>query len=472
MSNKDERIVQMTFDNKKFESNAKTTMKTLDDLNKKLNFDKTVDGLKEFEKTANKLSFDKMFGNIDKIASRLEIPGKMIDKLFSDIANKAVQTGETIVRALTITPVFDGFREYENKIQSIQVIAANTGVLMRDLEQQESKSYEWTEREIQAANDIWEKGMYGNGADRIENLTDANYDYARVQAKVNDMLYTYNREGEDVDLTIDDIQDGLEELNRYADDTIYNFAQMTSAIGTFTTAGVDFYTALADVKGIANLAAIVGAPSSDASRAMFQLSQGLATGYISLQDWLSIENTAGMGGKIFQDTILDTARHYGIAVDEMIEEDGKFRKTLQRGWLSADILNEALAKLSGDYDADYWKDLGYSEEQIEQILRLGEVATDAATKVRTLTQLRESTLEAVGSSWAKSWEIIFGDFYEMLCRLVITFFLRSKRLLISWLQSPSVVIFEPPKINSDIVYTVSPSICHEVMRPDAIFLVF
>lgn len=412
MSNKDERIVQMTFDNKKFESNAKTTMKTLDDLNKKLNFDKTVDGLKEFEKTANKLSFDKMFGNIDKIASRLEIPGKMIDKLFSDIANKAVQTGETIVRALTITPVFDGFREYENKIQSIQVIAANTGVLMRDLEKQQSQSYDWTEREIQAANDIWEKGMYGNGADRVNNLTDANYDYARVQAKVNDMLYTYNREGEDVDLTIDDIQDGLDELNRYADDTIYNFAQMTSAIGTFTTAGVDFYTALADVKGIANLAAIVGAPASDASRAMFQLSQGLSTGYISLQDWLSIEHTAGMGGKIFQDTILDTARHYGIAVDEMIEEDGKFRNTLQRGWLSADILNEALAKLSGDYDADYWKDLGYSDEQIEQILRLGEVATDAATKVRTLTQLRESTLEAVGSSWAKSWEIIFGDFYE------------------------------------------------------------
>ena len=61
---------------------------------------------------------------------------------------------------------------------------------------------------------------------------------------------------------------------------------------------------------------------------------------------------------------------------------------------------------------------------------------------------------------------------NMLCRLVITFFLRSKRLLISWLQSPSVVIFEPPKINSDIVYTVSPSICHEVMGPDTMILVF
>ena len=57
--------------------------------------------------------------------------------------------------------------------------------------------------------------------------------------------------------------------------------------------------------------------------------------------------------------------------------------------------------------------------------------------------------------------------FNMLCRLVITFLPRSKRLLISWLQSPSAVILEPPKIKSDSVSTVSPSISHEVMGPDA-----
>ena len=61
---------------------------------------------------------------------------------------------------------------------------------------------------------------------------------------------------------------------------------------------------------------------------------------------------------------------------------------------------------------------------------------------------------------------------NMLSRLVITFLPRSKRLLISWLQSPSAVILEPPKINSDTVSTVSPSIYHEVMGPDAMILVF
>ena len=62
--------------------------------------------------------------------------------------------------------------------------------------------------------------------------------------------------------------------------------------------------------------------------------------------------------------------------------------------------------------------------------------------------------------------------FNKLSRLIITFLSRSKRLLISWLQSPSVVILEPRKIKSDTVSTVSPSICHEVMGLDAMSLVF
>ena len=67
---------------------------------------------------------------------------------------------------------------------------------------------------------------------------------------------------------------------------------------------------------------------------------------------------------------------------------------------------------------------------------------------------------------------IMSLLFNMLSRLVITFLPRSKRLLISWLQSPSAVILEPPKIKSATVSTVSPSISHEVMGPDAMILVF
>ena len=66
---------------------------------------------------------------------------------------------------------------------------------------------------------------------------------------------------------------------------------------------------------------------------------------------------------------------------------------------------------------------------------------------------------------------VMSLFFNMLSRLVITFLPRSKRLLISWLQSPSEVNLEPPKIKSDTVSTVSPSICHEVIGPDAMIFV-
>ena len=67
---------------------------------------------------------------------------------------------------------------------------------------------------------------------------------------------------------------------------------------------------------------------------------------------------------------------------------------------------------------------------------------------------------------------VMSPLFNMLSRLVLTFLPRSKRLLILWLQSPSVVILEPRKIKSDTVSTVSPSICHEVMGPDAMIFVF
>ena len=67
---------------------------------------------------------------------------------------------------------------------------------------------------------------------------------------------------------------------------------------------------------------------------------------------------------------------------------------------------------------------------------------------------------------------VMCQLFNMLSSLVITFLLRSRHLLISWLQSPAAVIFKPQKIKSDTVSTVSPSISHEVMGPDAMILVF
>lgn len=193
--------------------------------------------------------------------------------------------------------------------------------------------------------------------------------------------------------TLDDVNNALDELNHYADKTIYNFTEMTRNIGTFTAAGVDLDTSVTAIKGIANLAAVSGSNATQASTAMYQLSQALASGTVKLQDWNSVVN-AGMGGQVFQDALKETAREFGLDIDSMIADAGSFRETLQKGWLTSDILTTTLAKFT------------------DETTQLGRTATDAATKVKTFSQLWDTMKEAVQSGWTETWELIVGDYEE------------------------------------------------------------
>ena len=212
--------------------------------------------------------------------------------------------------------------------------------------------------------------------------------------------------------TIDQVNEALSTLNTYADKTIYNFSEMTRNIGTFTAAGVDLQTSVDSIKGIANLAAMSGSSSAQASQAMYQLSQAIAAGRVSLMDWNSVVN-AGMGGEEFQNALKRTAEHFGTNVDAMIQEYGSFRESLtEGGWLTTDVLTETLKQFSGAYtDADLIAQ-GYSEDQVKAIMSLAQTSEEAATKVKTFTQLVDTTKEAMGSGWAQTWQLVFGDFEE------------------------------------------------------------
>jgi tape measure domain-containing protein len=210
---------------------------------------------------------------------------------------------------------------------------------------------------------------------------------------------------------LNQVNSALDNLNHYSDQTIYNFSEMARNIGTFTAAGVSLDTATNAIKGIANLAAVSGSNSEQASAAMYQLSQAISAGKVSLEDWNSVVN-AGMGGKVFQDALMETARAHGVAVDDIVKKEGSFRMSLQDGWLSSEILTETLSKFTGDLTADQLKSMGYTEQQIVGILEMGKTATDAATKVKSMSQLLSTLKEAVGSGWSQTWKIIFGDFDE------------------------------------------------------------
>lgn len=218
--------------------------------------------------------------------------------------------------------------------------------------------------------------------------------------------------------TLQDVNKTLDDLNAYADRTIYNFGEMTKNIGTFTAAGVGLEDSAKAIKGIANLAALSGSNSEQASHAMYQLSQAIAANKVGAQDWISVVN-AGMGGEAFKKSLYETGKAMGTLKDagnqtyEEWEKNGKgFKESMADGWITGKVLTQTLEKFTGDLTDAQLKERGYTDEQIAQIQKLAQTANGAAQDVKTFTQMIGTINESIGSGWAQSWRIIIGDFEE------------------------------------------------------------
>ena len=346
----DERVVEMRFDNKQFEENVRTSMSTLDKLKQKLNLSGASKGLEDVESAAKKVDMSGLGKGIETVQMKFSALQVMGVTALANITNSAVNAGERMISALTIDPIKSGFEEYETQMNAVQTILANT-----------------------------------------------------------------QKEGTNVKI----VNKYLDELNTYADKTIYNFTEMTRNIGTFTAAGVKLETSVSSIKGIANLAAVSGSNSQQASTAMYQLSQAIASGTVKLMDWNSVVN-AGMGGQVFQDALVRTSEHLQTGAKAAIAAEGSFRESLSTGWLTTEVLTETLdqfataADTQEEYEAAVKKfvEQGYSQEEAKQMADMAKTAGDAATKVKTFTQLIDTLKEALGSGWTKTWQLIIGDFEE------------------------------------------------------------
>lgn len=374
----DERVVEMRFDNSQFEKNVSTTMSTLDKFKQKLNFGGVKKGFEEVGSAAQKVDMRGLGAGVDAVSAKFSALQIMGTTALVNITNSAVNAGKRMVNALTLEPVMSGFQEYETQMNAVQTILANT------------------------------------------------------QSKGS---------------TLDDVNKALDELNHYADLTIYNFTEMTRNIGTFTAAGIDLKTSVSAIQGIANLAAVSGSTSQQASVAMYQLSQALAAGTVRLMDWNSVVN-AGMGGEIFQNALKKTSELLGTGAEAAIKAKGSFRESLSTGWLTSQVLTETLKKFTtsgaNEYVAEYTglsadavkatlesakaqygeanavkeaakalaEKSGKNREEIEQALQMAQTAENAATKVKTFSQLWDVMKEAAQSGWARTWQIIVGDFEE------------------------------------------------------------
>lgn len=375
----DQKVVEMRFDNQQFESGAAKSMSTIDKLKQKLKFDGATKGLENVNSAANKIDFKRIENTACDAGFRIrDVWTKTASVLEYQIAGKIINIGKNMASALTIDPIKTGFQEYETQMNAVQTILANT------------------------------------------------------QSKGS---------------TLKDVNKALDELNLYADKTIYNFTEMTRNIGTFTAAGVDLQTSVDSIQGIANLAAVSGSTSQQASTAMYQLSQALASGTVKLMDWNSVVN-AGMGGQVFQDALKETSELLGTGAEAAIKAEGSFRESLRSGWLTSEVLtatlrkftttgaNERVAEYTGlskeaveaaleSAEAQYGEadaiehaskalaeKSGKSADEIKKTLQFAKTAEDAATKVKTFSQLWDVMKESAQSGWSQTWKLIVGDFEE------------------------------------------------------------
>lgn len=362
----DSKVVEMSFDNRQFEQGVQTSMSTLDKLKQALRFDDATKGIQNVNSAVSGINMGGLGGAIESVQMKFSAMEVIAMTALSNITNSVVNTAKHIANEFTIQPVKDGFAEYELKMGSVQTIMASTG----------------------------------------------------------ESVETVNRY--------------LNDLNEYSDKTIYSFKDMTSNIGKFTNNGVKLEDAVNAMKGISNEAARSGATAAEASSAMYNFSQALSAGSVKLLDWRSIEN-ANMGTTEFRQELIDTAVALGTLVkdgdnyvstttnmqgrvSEAFNATQRFTESLNHQWMTSEVLTQTLANYSKNVEEmteeekkayhDQLYDIYKDEEKVQAIMELGVQASKAATEVKTFTQMMGSLEEAVGSGWAQTFELLFGNLDE------------------------------------------------------------
>ena len=340
--NMDERVVSMEFDNKQFEKNVRTSMKTIDDLKESLDFDDTGESFDEFTKKCKKFGKDNCFKDVDDSVSKLrkgigllgDSAGGLISQFAEvtkitamfEMAEAAVNRLKAAVKSFTIEPISQGFDKYTTKINSIKTIANATGM----------------------------------AADMVDK--------------------------------------SLDRLNWFTDETSASFDSMVQNIGKFTSVGKGLDESITAMQGIAAWGYHSGASVQEQNRAMYNLSQALGTGSVKLIDWKSIEN-AGMATKEFKEQAIAAAEAAGTLTrkgdklfagkEEVTVEN--FNSTLQKGWFTSDVLMDVLKEYGSFAD----KVRKYQEEHPQYAL--------ASEAMEAMDAERLAKQDAIWEKYLTTW---------------------------------------------------------------------
>ena len=398
MSSIDERIVKMTFDNSDFEGKISKTLQSLEKLNQVLSETSAADGLKEVSKALKDVQAQVSGMNfqtediidIDESETKLQKFGNFLLNIRDKAAEKFAGMMDGAEEGIDDTN--DSMEELGNTTNAVgQKFSALNSLVQGIFLNLGSRVADFGTKMLKSIT--------------LEPLTTGFNEYELKTNSISTILANTADKGE----TLDTVTAALDELNKYSDQTIYNFAQMTDNIGKFTAAGVGLEDSVAAIKGMSNLAAFFGVDATKAAGAMYQMSQALAAGKVQLMDWNSLQN-AGMSGEAFQKALIRTSEVMGTGAEAAIEKFGSFRESLTKGeWLTSDVMIETLKQISGAYKESELRAQGFSATQAKAISDMASRATKAATEVRTITGMMDAMKESVQSGWAISWEYIIGD---------------------------------------------------------------
>lgn len=381
----DERLVEMRIDNSKFEDGAKKTIGILEKLDKALHLHAETDEIDKLNNAIGKFDVSPMVSGLDSLQSHFSALEIMGMRVISNLTDSVYNFTTRTIKSLSIDQVTAGWSKYEDKTSAVQTIMAAT------------------------RKDIGT--LYVDEADQM--------------AAVNEQM---------------------EKLNWFTDETSYSFLDMVNNIGKFTSNGRALDESVTAMMGISTWAAISGAKVQEAGRVMYNLSQALGTGSVQVRDWMSIEN-ANMATYEFKQMAIETAEELGtlrkvsdgvwesLAGHEVTIES--FRENLKDDWFTSDVLldtlqnyglfTEALKIATEETDTtateflrameryeageDIDEDLvPWIEELSKAEYDLGRRAFQAAQEAKTFTEAIDATKDAVSTGWMNTFEIILGDY--------------------------------------------------------------
>ena len=366
MNNIEERVVKMEFNNEGFSKKVSQTIKDLENLDKRMQFNHSasMNVMDNIKKTLDNFDFDKVEAGVDLLTKRFSVLGRIGTELINRLVNEfvdGVQKVATLTKSLSIDQIGAGWQKFGDKTTSVAT-------------------------------------LMGQG------------------------------------YKIEEINQQLDKLNWFTDETSYNFVEMVKSIGKFTATGQKLPDSVEAMMGIANWAAKAGQNAQTASNAMYQISQAMGAGFIRKEDYKSIQN-ASMDTREFREeaikaalelkklkktadgtykSLVGTGKDHEFTIDQFAEE-------LTAGqWLDKDVMMKVFQKYSsavdqiyeavqnGKYDtaSEAMRDMG------KELDKFGLEAFKAAQQARTWGDVVDSVKDAVSTNWMNTFELIFGNAEE------------------------------------------------------------